>query len=742
MDKPTISVNIIAKNEAATLRRAVESVKDYVDEIVIGVDRLSTDDTLVIAHELASVVYEFDFRDSFAGVRNMSMSKCNMEWILILDAHEYLTPDNAEKINRIWAMIPDGSTGVGIKLLMENDSSGVQMRFLKNNIGWKWKGAVHNQLNKSEIDQKDINMGFTDFVIEHRPTKENRKIRLKQRNDMMIRHFTAELKKNPEDVRSIFYLSQYWHEKMKYKKALGMYKKYLKYSADPENGLERYFVVWQVGRCQQALGFSEAAIQSFDKCINMRWDLPLAYAAKAEVLHISAKHLSDVYQEQQAKGDEVLRAPRDDFTRLVGEIEHLLKTAVKVMEYGIPDSSVFYPVGFFTWLPWWKLADLYDDIGWYEQAIICGTKVQSYNNLPDIHRKDMDRAIPIFQQVIKEDLILTDEDIAESAKKNGGIEIKQGKPKLIIFDNIGSFTKDIMDYFNADGYNALRNQEFAAGLGWWADVAFFEWCNENIAIASTQESIEAQVIVRVHAYEAFGGGSAHEVNWGFVDDIIFVAHHIKDQFLAKYPEAKQCRHHVIFNGVDLDKYKYRKRDHGTVIGYAGFLKAGKNPSMLLNILGMLPKNYTLKVAGTWQDEREKTHWDYIVNQYYQHRVIFEEWQDDMDVWLNGIDYVISPSISESFSYVIAEAMTKGIMALSYDRPDARLLWSNKLVFKDEQQAVDKILNGEYTSAAYRKWIKDKFSLDKQLKEIAVVMKLGKRGNTKPKNPVRELEAQK
>ena len=162
----------------------------------------------------------------------------------------------------------------------------------------------------------------------------------------------------------------------------------------------------------------------------MRWDLPLAYAAKGEILHLRAKELSKGYHKKQADGDEVLRAPRDDFERLIGEVEHLFKTAIKVMEYGIPHSSVFYPLAFFTWLPWWKLADLYDDIGWYEQAIICGTKVLSFNNLPPINREDMERAIPTFQQAIKEDLLLSDEDVVKGSLKDGGIEIKEGKPKM------------------------------------------------------------------------------------------------------------------------------------------------------------------------------------------------------------------------------------------------------------------------------------------------------------------------
>ena len=140
MDKPTISVNIIAKNEEKTLPMTVECIREFADEIVIGVDRSSTDKTHGIAQKLADVFYELDWRNSFSQARNFSMGKCTKEWILILDAHEFISPETVEKFNHFWKTIPDGSTGVGVKILMENDMSGVQMRFLKNNAGWKWEG--------------------------------------------------------------------------------------------------------------------------------------------------------------------------------------------------------------------------------------------------------------------------------------------------------------------------------------------------------------------------------------------------------------------------------------------------------------------------------------------------------------------------------------------------------------------------------------------------------------------------
>src|SRR5947209_1582463 len=50
--RPTISLCMTVANEAATLERAVESVAPFMDAVIIGVDRKSTDETAAIAQRL------------------------------------------------------------------------------------------------------------------------------------------------------------------------------------------------------------------------------------------------------------------------------------------------------------------------------------------------------------------------------------------------------------------------------------------------------------------------------------------------------------------------------------------------------------------------------------------------------------------------------------------------------------------------------------------------------------------
>ncbi len=163
---------MFARDEAATIHDAIESVKPLCDEIIIGIDNTSSDDTEKIASEYADVLYKFDWNDSFSDAQNLAMSKCTKEWILIWDAHELMSPEHVEKLRiKMWQVIKDDCPAIGFKLLMEDGAVGMQTRLLKNSRGWEYNGKVHNQLNTSEVDPDGLSMGFRDIVIEHRPTK-------------------------------------------------------------------------------------------------------------------------------------------------------------------------------------------------------------------------------------------------------------------------------------------------------------------------------------------------------------------------------------------------------------------------------------------------------------------------------------------------------------------------------------------------------------------------------------------
>ncbi|NEN88066.1 MAG: tetratricopeptide repeat protein [Okeania sp. SIO3H1] len=92
-----LSFCIIVKNEEKNLPRCLASVKDVVDEMVV-LDTGSTDRTPEIAQEFGAKVHYFEWCNDFAAARNESLKYVTGDWVLVLDADEYLSPKIAPHI--------------------------------------------------------------------------------------------------------------------------------------------------------------------------------------------------------------------------------------------------------------------------------------------------------------------------------------------------------------------------------------------------------------------------------------------------------------------------------------------------------------------------------------------------------------------------------------------------------------------------------------------------------------------
>lgn len=92
-----LSVILITKNEAERLPRCLESVRSIADEIVV-LDSGSTDATLEIARRYTDKVYSRPDWPGFGPQKNRALDMASGDWVLSLDADEWLTPELATEI--------------------------------------------------------------------------------------------------------------------------------------------------------------------------------------------------------------------------------------------------------------------------------------------------------------------------------------------------------------------------------------------------------------------------------------------------------------------------------------------------------------------------------------------------------------------------------------------------------------------------------------------------------------------
>lgn len=95
-----ISVCIATYNEEENIHDCLESVKDFVDEIII-VDGSSTDNTAEIAKKLGAKVIVTDNPPNFHINKQKSFNRASGDWILYLDADERVSEKLGEEILKV-----------------------------------------------------------------------------------------------------------------------------------------------------------------------------------------------------------------------------------------------------------------------------------------------------------------------------------------------------------------------------------------------------------------------------------------------------------------------------------------------------------------------------------------------------------------------------------------------------------------------------------------------------------------
>jgi len=95
--KAPISVCIIAGNEAARIRRTLESVSCWVSEMIVATDASVTDGTEEIAASCGAKIVRGPWKDH-ATHRNLAAANATQPWLLALDADEVVSPKLRDEI--------------------------------------------------------------------------------------------------------------------------------------------------------------------------------------------------------------------------------------------------------------------------------------------------------------------------------------------------------------------------------------------------------------------------------------------------------------------------------------------------------------------------------------------------------------------------------------------------------------------------------------------------------------------
>ena len=216
---PTLSLCMIVKNEEKFLPGCLESVKGYLDEIII-VDTGSTDNTVEIAKRFGAKVYHHAWENSFSKARNYSLDYATCDWIFILDADEELDKDDAHKLKEV---IKNNSINVAYLPVFgrpeggEISSVGNSERLFRNHSGFYYDGIVHNTL-KCNNSMKKISKRFNIKLYHYGYCQDNEQMERKfMRTSVLLKEA---IKNNPDDPNPHFYLASSYLERKKFNECI------------------------------------------------------------------------------------------------------------------------------------------------------------------------------------------------------------------------------------------------------------------------------------------------------------------------------------------------------------------------------------------------------------------------------------------------------------------------------------------------------------------------------------------
>jgi len=214
-----ISVCLIVKNEENNIRRCLDCVKKFADEIIV-VDTGSRDKTKEILKEYTDNIFDFEWVDDFSKARNFSFSKATKEYVMWLDADDVISNKEIDKINLLKINMTADTYMLKYVTAFDENCKPIftyyRERILKRQNNPIWQGFVHEAIAPFGLIE------YLDITIEHHKqsvSDPKRNLKIYQKHLKMNEQFSP---------REQYYYSKELYYNGYYKKCIKELKKFLK----------------------------------------------------------------------------------------------------------------------------------------------------------------------------------------------------------------------------------------------------------------------------------------------------------------------------------------------------------------------------------------------------------------------------------------------------------------------------------------------------------------------------------
>ncbi len=161
---------MIVKNEEKMLERTLPNLVKLVDEVII-VDTGSADDTKKIAQKYTSKIYDFPWINDFSAARNESLKFAEGDWVIWVDADEFVKEEDMDKIKRALKDAKDDAFLLKVNECREGEFSPISYnmrpKLFRNRIGIHFERPINEQPFMANGELAAIQAKELDIPIYH-----------------------------------------------------------------------------------------------------------------------------------------------------------------------------------------------------------------------------------------------------------------------------------------------------------------------------------------------------------------------------------------------------------------------------------------------------------------------------------------------------------------------------------------------------------------------------------------------
>lgn len=244
-----LSLCMIVRDNAGTLGPCLESIRPWVDELVI-VDTGSTDATPRIAEDHGARLFHFPWCDDFSAARNESLRHARGEWLFWMDSDDTITPECGRGLRDVaYGEHDEGVLGYVVQVHCPGSGEeGVHdvtvvdhVKLFRNRPDLRFDGRIHEQILPA-IRRADGEVAWTELYVVHSGSDRSVEGQARKRQrDLALLHL--ELKERPEHPFTLFNLGMTYADCGRHEEAVEHLRRGIARSHPDESHLRKAYAL-------------------------------------------------------------------------------------------------------------------------------------------------------------------------------------------------------------------------------------------------------------------------------------------------------------------------------------------------------------------------------------------------------------------------------------------------------------------------------------------------------------------